>query len=93
MIRESGKLVLYMSTDALSDYHANLETLYALNQDYKGGIMYVKEYPSVKIVAVPNMAPSKRLIWTVEGNISLFEDQQGEMLNFNLEQQDWRLKV
>lgn len=93
VIRESGKLVLYMSTDALSDYHANLETLYALNQDYKGGIMYVKEYPSVKIVAVPNMAPSKRLIWTVEGNISLFEDQQGEMLNFNLEQQDWRLKV
>jgi len=93
VLRDSGRMILYMSTDALSDYHANLETLYAMNQDYKGGIMYVKEYPSVKIVAVPNMAPSKRMIWTIDGNISLFEDQKGEMLNFNLEQQDWRLKV
>lgn len=92
-LRDSGRMVLYMSTDALSDYHTNLETLYGLNQDYQGGIMYVKEYPSVKIVAVPNMAPSKRLIWTIEGNIALFEDQSGEMLNFNIEQQDWRLKV
>jgi len=93
VLRDSGRLILYMSTNALSDYHTNLETLYALNQDYKGGIDYVKEYPSVKIVAVPGMAHSKRLIWTVEGNISLFEDKAGEMLNFNMEQQDWRLKV
>ena len=93
VLRDSGRMVLYMSTDALSDYHTNLETLYGLNQDYKGGIDYVKEYPSVKIVAIPGMAPSKRLIWTVEGNISLFEDKAGEMLNFNMEQQDWRLKV
>lgn len=93
VLRDSGRMILYMSTDALSDYHTNLETLYGLNQDYKGGIDYVKEYPSVKIVAIPGMAPSKRLIWTVEGNISLFEDKEGEMLNFNMEQQDWRLKV
>lgn len=93
VIRDSGRLILYMSTDAFSDYHTNLETLYGLNQDYKGGIDYVKEYPSVKIVAIPGMAPSKRLIWTVEGNISLFEDKSGEMLAFNMEQQDWRLKV
>lgn len=93
VLRDSGRLILYMSTNALSDYHTNLETLYGLNQDYKGGIDFVKEYPSVKIVAVPGMAHSKRLIWTVEGNISLFEDKAGEMLNFNMEQQDWRLKV
>jgi hypothetical protein len=93
VIRDSGKLILYMSTDALSDYHTNLETLTALNQDYKANIMYVKEYPSVRIIAVPGMAPSKRMIWTLEGNISLFEDQRGEMLNFNIEQQDWTLKV
>lgn len=93
VLRDSGRMILYMSTDALSDYHTNLETLYGLNQDYKGGIDYVKEYPSVKIVAIPGMAPSKRLVWTVEGNISLFEDKADEMLNFNMEQQDWRLKV
>ena len=93
VLRDSGRLVLYMSIDALSDYNTNLETLFGLNQDYKGGIDYVKEYPNVKIVALPGMAPSKRLIWTVEGNIALFEDKAGEMLNFNMEQQDWRLKV
>ncbi len=93
VLRDSGRMVLYMSTDAYSDYHTNLETLYGLNQDYKGGIDYVKEYPSVKIVPIPGMSPSKRLIWTIEGNISLFEDKSGEMLAFNMEQQDWRLKV
>jgi len=93
VLRDSGRLVLYMSTDALNDYHTNLETLYGLNQDYEGGIEYVKEYPSVKIVAIPNMAPSKRLIWTIENNIVLLENKEGEMLNFNIEQQDWRLKV
>lgn len=93
VLRDSGRVVLYMSTDALSDYHKNLESLYGVNQDYKPNLSYVKEYPSVKIVTVPNMAPSKRMIWTIEGNIALFEDQPGEMLNFNLEQQDWSLKV
>ena len=93
VLRDSGRIVLYMSTDALSDYHINLESLYGLNQDYKPELMYVKEYPSVKIIAIPGMAPSKRMIWTLGGNISLFEDRSGEMLNFSLEQQDWTLKV
>ncbi len=93
VLRDSGKMVLYMSTDALSTYHKNLETLYGLNQDYAANIQYVKEYPNVKIEAIPSMAPSKRMIWTIEGNICLFEDKPGEMLNFQLEQQDWTLKV
>lgn len=93
VLRDSGRVVLYMSTDALSDYHKNLETLYGLNQDYTANLMHVKEYPSVKIVAIPGMAPSKRFIWTIEGNISLFEDKPGEMMNFLIEQQDWTLKV
>ncbi len=93
VIRDSGNIVLYMSTDALSDYHTNLESLYGLMPEFKPDTMTVKEYPSVSIVAVPGMAPSKRLIWTLKGNISLFEDKSGEMLNFSLEQQDWNLKV
>ena len=91
--RDSNKLVLYMSTDAYLDYLSNLETLYGANTDYTAGIKYVKEYPSVKIVCLPNMSPSKRMIWTIEGNILLAEDKPGEMLNFNFEQQDWTLKV
>jgi hypothetical protein len=47
----------------------------------------------VKIIPVPGMAPSQRMIWTLEGNIALFEDVPGEMLQFNLEQKDWNLKV
>ncbi len=93
VLRDSGRIILYMSTDALSMYHKNLETLYGMNQDYAANIQYVKEYPSVKIVAIPGMAPSKRMVWTLENNFALFEDKPGEMLNFQLEQQDWTLKV
>ncbi len=93
VLRSSGNLVLYMSKDAWADYLANHELLHGLNQDYVGGINYVKEYPNVKIVTIPGMAPSKRMIWTFDGNIFLAEDKPGEYLAFNLEQQDWTLKV
>ena len=93
VVRDSGMLELYMSTDALTAYHKNNETLYGVNQDYKGAINFVKEYPNIKIVPVPNMNESKRMVWTIKGNISLFEDKPGEMYNFNIEQQDWSLKV
>jgi hypothetical protein len=92
-LRDSGRIVLYMTMDALSYYHQNLEMLHGLQQDYKPGINYVHEYPSVKIIPIPGMSPSKRMVWTIDGNISLFEDQPGEMLNFNIEQVDWSLKV
>ncbi len=93
VVRDTGKLVLYMSPDALTVYHKNNEALYGLNQDYKAGIQYVKEYPNVRIITIPNMAESKRMIWTLEGNIVLLEDQPGEMYRFFFEQQDWTLKV
>jgi len=92
-VRDSGNVVLYMSPDAYTAYVRNNETLYGLNQDYKPGIKYVKEYPNVAIEVVPNMGESKRFIWTLAGNIRLFEDQPGEMVAFNFEQQDWALKV
>lgn len=93
VLRDSGRMVLYMSSSMLSDYHKNLESLYGLNQDYKPDLMFVKEYPSVKIQPIPNMGSSKRLIWTLAGNIILLEDQPGEMMRFNFEQKDWTLKV
>ncbi len=91
--RDSGRLICYMTTDAYSDYLNDYEVRYAGNTDYTGGIKVVKGYERVKIVELPNMAPSKRIIWTFDGNIFLAEDKPGEMLNFTFEQQDWNLKV
>jgi hypothetical protein len=93
VIRDSGRLVLYMSSDAVVKYHKNNETLYGLVETYQPDIMFVKEYPNVKIVGIPQMGSSKRMIWTLDGNINLYEDTPGEMLNFNFEQRDWTLKV
>jgi hypothetical protein len=92
-LRNSGSMILYMSTDNVSAYISNNETLYGLNQDYKAGLMYVHEFPAVKIVGITGMAPSKRMIFTLDGNIILGEGEPGEMMNINFEQQDWILKA
>ena len=92
-LRDSGRIVLYMSMDAQSYYHQNIEALHGLQEDYVPNEDFVHEFPSVKIIPVPGWSPSKRMIWTLTGNISLFEDVPGEMLNFNIEQVDWSLKV
>jgi hypothetical protein len=92
-LRDTGRIILYMSPDALTQYWKNRETIYGLNQDYKPNAMFVPEYPNVKIVTIPGMGASKRLLWTLENNIHTYTDGLGEMLQFNLEQQDWNLKV
>lgn len=91
--RDSGLLEVHMSDSAWSAYKKNNETLYGVNQDYKPNTGYIKEYPNIPIVVVPNMGASKRIIITLKNNFRLFEDQANEMLNFNIEQQDWSLKV
>lgn len=92
-IRDSGQLRLYMPSHMIVWYHKYNEAHYGTNQDYKADIMYVKEYPSVLIKAVPNADNHHRLIWTLEGNIKTFEHMAGEMTRFSIEQQDWTLKV
>ena len=91
--RDTGLINLYMSTSAVTDYHKNNEQLYGGNTDYKADLMYVKEYPNVTIKGLPNMGASKRMFWTLEGNMKTYEDQPGEMLMVDLEQEDWGLKV
>ena len=93
VVRDTGNLILYITPDALTAYHRNNQTLYGLNQDYTANINYVKEYPNVKIKTVTNAGNRKRMIWTIDGNINLFEDQKGEMFKFFFEQEDWKLKV
>ena len=93
VLRMSGQMILYMSTDNVSAYHRNNEFLYGLVHTYQPDQMFVKEYPQVKIVGLPGMAPSKRMFWTFDGNITLLEGKPGEMLNIYFEQQDWTLKA
>lgn len=92
-IRDTGNLVLYVPSWMIPLYHKYNEAHYGQNRDYTANILYVKEYPAVKIVAIPNADNHERIFWTLEGNIKLYEGPAGEMLNFQLEQQDWSLKV
>ena len=93
VLRDSGMLRLYMPSRMLVLYHKYNESKYGTHMDYTAAIRYVKEYPAVQIVEIPNADNHQRLIWTMDGNIKFYEDRPGEMLRFNIEQQDWTLKV
>ncbi len=99
-IRDTGKLILYMPSHMVAWYRKYLEVHYGANQDYKSSYttsekapMVVHEYPGVKIEPVLNADNHHRLIWTLDGNIKTYCQIDGEMLKFQLEQVDWRLKV
>lgn len=91
--RDSGKLKCYLPSQLVPWYNKYNEAHYGKNMDYKGGLDYVKEFPNVGLVSVPNAEGHQRVVWTFEGNIKCYEDLPGEMLNFSMEQQDWTLKV
>lgn len=93
VFRDTGKVVLYVPSYMLPWYHKYNETKYGQNIDYKANITYVKEFPGVRIEAIPNADNHGRIFWTLDGNISLYEQKAGEMLNFQIEQEDWSLKV
>lgn len=93
VFRDTGKIVLYIPSFMLPWYHKYNEAKYGQNIDYKANITYVKEYPSVRIETIPNADNHHRIFWTIEGNIKTYDLVAGEMLKFNLEQQDWSLKV
>lgn len=93
VLRDSGQLVCYLPSYMIVWYHKYNELHYGTNQDYTADIMYIKEYPSVRIKPVPNADNHCRVFWTLDGNIHTYEDQPGEMYNFSLEQEDWSLKV
>ncbi|MGM9817185.1 MAG: hypothetical protein ACI304_09065 [Lepagella sp.] len=91
--RDTGKIVLYVPGWMIPLYHKYNEAHYGQNIDYKAGITYVKEYPAVRIQAIPNADNHHRIFWTIEGNIKTFDHVAGEMLKFSIEQQDWTIKV
>nr|DAF27300.1 MAG TPA: major capsid protein [Caudoviricetes sp.] len=91
--RDTGKICLYIPSWMLPLYHKYNEAHYGQNVDYKAGITYVKEFPAVRIVTLPNADNHHRIFWTVDGNIKTFDHVPGEMLRFTLEQQDWTVKV
>jgi len=99
VIRDSGACVLYLPSLLISWYAewraANNGTI----SDYRGGengqnaLNHVIEYPSVAIKEVKNADAHRRLIWTLDGNFHTYCQQAGEMTDFSLEQEDWKLKV
>lgn len=99
VIRDSGMCVLMLPSLLVSWYaewraaNKGLMTGYTGGENGKQGLDAVLEYPSVKIQVVRNADAHRRLIWTMDGNFRLFCQKQGEMLDFNLEQEDWKLKV
>lgn len=90
---DSNMLVLYMPAAMKMEYNKYNETHYGTNQDYKADLMYVKEFPSVKIIEVPNAGSHRRLIVTFEGNLKCFENVPGEMLNFTFIPEMWGINV
>lgn len=93
VFRDTGKICLYIPSWMLPIYHKYNEAHYGQNVDYKAGITYVKEFPAVKIITIPNADNHHRIFWTIEDNIKTFDHISGEMLRFTLEQQDWSVKV
>ncbi|MCM1451248.1 MAG: hypothetical protein NC102_03240 [Clostridium sp.] len=91
--RDSGNVALYVPSFMIPWYHKYNEAHYGRNQDYKAGINYVKEFPAVKIVAIPNADNHHRIFWTLEGNIKTYTHISGEMLKFTIEQRNWSLDV
>jgi len=92
-IRNMPGFKCYMSTDAKILYDKNYEAKYGINSDYSGPVDKVKFIKNIDVIGVPNMGVSKRIWWTLDGNIRRFELKPNEMLDFKLEQQDWIVKV
>ncbi len=93
VFRDTGKICLYIPSWMLPIYHRYNEAHYGKNKDYEAGINYVKEFPAVKIIALPNADNHHRIFWTIEDNIKTFDQVPGEMFKFTLEQEDWKIKV
>lgn len=93
VFRDTGKICLYIPSWMLPLYHKYNEAHYGQNVDYKAGITYVKEFPAVKIITIPNADNHHRIFWTIEDNIKTYDHIAGEMYRFTLEQQDWTVKV
>jgi len=90
---DTNMLALYLPTTMIHEYHKYNETHYGLNQDYQKDIMFVKEFPQVKIIAVPNPGAHRRLIWSFENNLKTLENVPGEMLNFRVIVKEWSVSV
>lgn len=93
VFRDTGQVVLYIPSWMLPLYHRYNEMKYGRNVDYSGPVDYVYGFPGVKIEALPNADNHHRIFWTIKGNIKTFDQISGEMLQFNLEQQDWSVKA
>ena len=92
-LRDTGMIKMYVSSDFKIAYNEHYRALNGLNTVDSKATQYVLDYENIEMIVVPNLSPSKLVVWTFAGNIAQFEHESGEMLNFQLEQVDWSLKV
>lgn len=93
VVRGTGKLECHITDIQKTWYDKWQELNFGQNTDYKGAQPWIKEYPDVKIVVIPNAENHNRIIWTLKGNMNNYAHVKGEMTKFSIEQQDWTLKV
>lgn len=91
--RDKGVVELYIPSYMIPWYHKYCELHYGKNTDYKGAVDYVREFPGVKIVPIPNADGHSRIFWTFKGNIKTFCLVSGEMFKFVIEQHHWSVDV
>ena len=99
VIRDSGACVLYLPS-LLHSWYAEWRVInngtindYAGSENGLRALDHVIEYPAVTIKILKNADAHRRLVWTLDGNFHTYCQQAGEMTDFSLEQEDWKLKV
>ena len=84
-VREQQGLVLYLSDEWLRAYKRRSETLYGVNQDYKGYPETPKDYPNVKFERIIDMAGSDFMFMTFDDNIEILENVPAEKSMYHFE--------
>lgn len=84
-VREQQGLVLYLSDEWLRAYKRRYETLYGLNEDYKGYPETPKDYPNVKFERLTDMAGSDFMFMTFDDNIEILENVPAEKSLYTFE--------
>lgn len=84
-VREQQGLVLYLSDEWLRAYKRRSETLYGVNQDYKGYPETPKDYPNIKFERIIDMAGSDFMFMTFDDNIEILENVPAEKSMYHFE--------
>lgn len=84
-VRTSLGLEIQLSPTWLKAYKRRTETLYAMNQDYKGYPEHPKDYPNIKFVEVVDYEGSNFMAITFSDNVEILENLPKEKSLYHFE--------